>query len=100
MSQGPSRSNELGRNPRRITAWAIFPLLLLLVPFIAMQFTAEVQWGVADFVFAGILLAAAGLIFALLTPKRKTAMFRVIAGLVILIVIVLVWIELAVGIFD
>jgi len=58
MSQGPSRSNELGRNPRRITAWAIFPLLLLLVPFIAMQFTAEVQWGVADFVFAGILLAA------------------------------------------
>ena len=76
MSQGSSHSKELGRDTRRITAWAIIPLLILRVPFIAMQLTDEVQWDVADFAFAGVLLAAAGIIYALLTPKNKTARLR------------------------
>jgi len=39
----------------RIAAWAAAALLLLL-PLVAMQFTDEVVWDVADFAFAGALL--------------------------------------------
>jgi hypothetical protein len=100
MSQGSSHPKELGRDKQRIAAWAIIPMLILLVPFIAMQVTDEVQWDVADFVFAGVLLATAGIIYALLTPKSKTAIFHSAIGLVIIIVVVLIWIEFAVGIFS
>ena len=36
---------------------ALVTALVLLVPLVAMLFTDEVDWGVSDFVFAGVLLA-------------------------------------------
>ena len=44
--------------------------LVLLVPLVAMQFSDEVDWGVFDFVFAGIFLGVAGLLLeaAVRTP--------------------------------
>ncbi len=98
MSQKPSNASKLGRDAQRIIAWAFIPLLLLL-PLIAMTHTNEVQWNAADFAFAGFILSMAGIVYSLLTPKRKTAMFRFLCGLTIFIGIVLIWAELAVGIF-
>src|SRR3982751_4077064 len=51
---------------RRIGAWAAVVALILLLPLLAMQFTDEVRWGVADFVIAGALLFGAGLTYELI----------------------------------
>jgi hypothetical protein len=72
---------------------------LLLIPLIAMQFTSEVDWGLLDFVVMGILLLGTGLMAELVIRKVKNTESRfVIIGL-ILLVLFLIWAELAVGIF-
>ena len=72
---------------------------LLLIPLIAMQFTDEVNWTLFDFVVAGGLLFFTGLILDLVFRKTKNVRNRVIISVVLLIVFLLVWVELAVGIF-
>ena len=72
---------------------------LLLIPLIAMQFTDEVNWTLFDFVVAGGLLFFAGLIFDLVFRKTKNVRNRIIISVILLIVFLLVWVELAVGIF-
>lgn len=72
---------------------------LLLIPFIAMQFTNEVEWDLRDFVIMGILLLSTGLMAELVIRKvRNTESRLVIIGL-ILLAFFLIWAELAVGIF-
>ena len=44
-----------------MAVWGGVVLVLLLVPLVAMQFTREVRWGLADFIVAGALLFGAGL---------------------------------------
>jgi hypothetical protein len=41
---------------------ALATAFILLLPLVAMQITDEVDWGVADFVFAGALLGGTGLL--------------------------------------
>ena len=73
--------------------------ILLLIPLIAMQFTAEVNWTPYDFVVAGFLLIGTGLIFDLVIRKIKNIKSRIAISLVLLIALLLIWAELAVGIF-
>jgi hypothetical protein len=44
--------------------------LILLLPLVAMQFTNEVDWGVADFVVAGALLGGTGLLLHELASRK------------------------------
>ncbi|HEY1032853.1 MAG TPA: hypothetical protein VGD89_13845 [Flavipsychrobacter sp.] len=72
---------------------------LLMVPLIAMQFTTEVNWTWFDFVVAGILLYGTGLLCELVLRKvRDTGRRFLIIGIV-MVVLFLVWAELAVGVF-
>lgn len=73
--------------------------VLLLVPFVAMQFTHEVSWTVSDFVAAAVLLLGAGLGFEILMRLFKTPKIRLAAVAVLLLAFTLLWVELAVGIF-
>jgi hypothetical protein len=43
---------------------------ILLLPLVAMQITDEVDWGVADFVFAGVLLGGTGLLLHELATRK------------------------------
>ncbi len=83
---------------KRLEAILLTVALLLLVPFIAMQFTDEVNWSLFDFVAAGILLLTTGLLCELVLRKVKKIEHRIILCLVILGVLFLIWVELAVGI--
>lgn len=47
---------------KRLIGILLTPILLLLVPLIAMQFTKEIYWKLSDFVVAGALLLSSGLI--------------------------------------
>ena len=73
--------------------------ILLLIPFIAMQFTDEVVWTGLDFAVMGILLLSTGLIWDLVMRKVKKIEYRIVLFIAILGAFVLIWAELAVGIF-
>ncbi|MFZ1320335.1 MAG: hypothetical protein WAT71_02140 [Ignavibacteria bacterium] len=52
-------------------------IFLLLIPFIAMQFTNEVNWTLIDFTIASALLISFGLICDLILKKIKNINYRV-----------------------
>jgi hypothetical protein len=72
---------------------------ILLIPFIAMQFTTEVDWSLFDFILMGILLTGTGVLIELAIRKIKTNPQRLIVLGVILLGFFLIWVDLAVGIF-
>lgn len=71
---------------------------ILMIPLVAMQFTDEVNWSALDFVIAGVLLTGAGFTIDLLFKVGRNK-FRTAVLLTILVLIALVWGELAVGLF-
>jgi hypothetical protein len=73
--------------------------ILLFVPLIAMQFTNEVNWNLLDFLVAGILLIGIGLIIELALRKILKMKYRILVLASILTLLILIWAELAVGIF-
>jgi len=74
-------------------------MLLLSIPFVAMQFTDDVNWSFFDFTIAGSLLLVTGLLGDLVFRKVTEVRYRIALSLAILAVLFLVWAELAVGIF-
>ena len=50
---------------------ALATAFILLLPLVAMQITDEVDWGVADFVFAGALVGGTGLLLELAARKPR-----------------------------
>jgi hypothetical protein len=84
---------------QRLVTMLLAIACILLVPLIAMQFTREVNWSPADFLIAGSLLLGACLVFEFFARRGGTLAFRVTVGIAIAMLVVLVWLELAVGIF-
>jgi len=70
---------------------------VLLIPFVAMQFTREVDWTASDFVIAAVLLAGTGMLFEVARAKLRTRKSQFIASAVIACCFLFVWGELAVG---
>jgi predicted membrane channel-forming protein YqfA (hemolysin III family) len=85
--------------PKTILILLSIVLLVLLIPFVAMQFTNEVNWSVMDFVMAGILLFGTSLVIELVIRKVKSNKHRILISGIILLLLFLLWAELAVGIF-
>jgi len=77
----------------------VIVISLLLIPFIAMQFTMEVNWAVGDFITAGMLLLATGVVYLIIMKKVKNIKVKISYVVAILALLSIVWIELAVGIF-
>ena len=71
---------------------------LLMVPLMAMQFTAEVNWTVFDFAVMGALIVGTGVTFELALRKADTIGYRAAAGVALASAFLLVWVNLAVGI--
>ncbi len=81
----------------RIAAWTVAALILLL-PLVAMQFTDEVNWEVADFAFAAALLVGVGVPYELAVRKTGNAAYRAAVGVALAAVFLLIWVNGAVGI--
>ncbi len=84
---------------KRLTGILLTVAFLLLVPFVAMQFTNEVNWTLSDFVAAGVLLLGTGLLCELVIRNVHKIGYRIVICAALLIALLLVWAELAVGIF-
>lgn len=74
-------------------------LLLLAAPWVAMQFTTEVQWTRSDFGIAALLLGGTGLLVEVVLRTVRHRRGRIAVVLVLLALLALVWVELAVGLF-
>jgi len=84
---------------KRLSTIFISIAVLLLIPLVAMQFTNEVNWTLLDFSIAGVLLLGTGLVCEFLMRKVKTKEKRIALIIITLAVLLLIWAELAVGIF-
>lgn len=84
---------------KRLISILVIVAILLLTPLIAMQFTDEVNWTLLDFVVGGVLLLGAGLMFEIVLRIVKETKHRVALSVAILVSFLIVWAELAVGIF-
>lgn len=84
---------------QRLLGLFAFSVLMLLVPLIAMQFTTEVQWNGFDFLVAAVLLLVSGLACELIIRLFLTWKSRMLFIGFVLILLMLIWMELAVGIF-
>ena len=87
------------RENKRLIGIVLIVVYLLLIPLISMQFTNEVNWNLADFVVAGVLLLGTSLICEVVMRKVKETNHRIILCAAILVALLLIWIELAVGLF-
>ena len=84
---------------KRFPKLTFAPLVLLVIPLIAMQFTNEVRWGVFDFIIMGVLLMVAGMWTQRVIDRIRSKPNRMIYISLILLLFLLFWIEMAVGIF-
>lgn len=84
---------------KRLNLILLTVLGLLIIPFLAMQFTEEVRWTLSDFIVAGALLLGTGLLVELVLRKVSRTKYRIALCVAILASLLLVWAELAVGIF-
>lgn len=84
--------------PHPATRPAIAAAAILTLPLVAMQFTEQVDWSPADFVFMGALIFGTGLLFELASRRSGSTAYRVGAGMGLLAALLLVWVNGAVGI--
>ncbi|TBX24484.1 hypothetical protein TK45_04945 [Bowmanella sp. JS7-9] len=84
-------------NPIRLLAWGA-ALLLWLLPAIAMQFTAEVNWTALDFTVFAAMIGSVGLALDRLVHLSANASFRLASIALMFTLFLLIWVNLAVGI--
>lgn len=84
---------------KRVHSIFLITGVILLIPLIAMQFTNEVHWSVLDFTIAGALLLSAGFAINYTHKKLKDSTYRTVIIIGVILLLLLIWAELAVGIF-
>lgn len=75
-------------------------VILLLIPLFAMQFTDEVKWSLSDFIVAAILLLGTGFLCEFVIRKVNKIKLRITMCITIVLVLFIIWAELAVGILS
>jgi len=95
------RNTENGSGRRgshwRIAVWGT-AVLILLLPLLAMQFTEEVAWDLADFAIFGAMLFVACGTYELAARMTGNRAYRAAVGVALAAAFILVWMNLAVGI--
>ena len=84
---------------KRLKTILIIVPSLLLIPLIGMQFSSEVNWTLLDFLVMGLILLVFGLAVEFVLRKIPKTNNRIALIAIILIAFLLIWAELAVGIF-
>lgn len=96
MTIDTARHGGRGWNPWRIAGWSL-PVILLALPAIAMRFTNEVDWDVADFIVMGALFGSIGLGIEFLVRQSDSLAYRVGAVAALVTGFLIIWINAAVG---
>ncbi|MDZ7762832.1 MAG: hypothetical protein U5K00_00170 [Melioribacteraceae bacterium] len=84
--------------PKRIALVFIITAILLLIPFTAMQFSNEVYWSLFDFIIAALLLFGISATYEIISRRSKSTIYKAAVGLAVGTLLLLIWVNLAVGI--
>ena len=76
-----------------------YPLFLLLIPLIGMTITDENNWSPFDFIIMGSLLIFLSIGINFVSNRIKNLKNRVLYIGILVIIFMLIWAELAVGLF-
>jgi uncharacterized membrane protein YfcA len=74
--------------------------IVLFIPFIAILITDEVRWNTFDFVLMDLMIFSSVLLGVTFQKKIKNPKKRILVMIILLLLFLLIWAELAVGIFD
>lgn len=74
--------------------------MLLLIPFVGMQYSKEVKWSLNDFIIMGVILLSFGIFINKIIYHVGGFNRRVILISTLIILFFLLWAELAVGLFN
>ena len=77
-----------------------YPLFLLLIPLIGMTIIDEINWSPFDFIIMGSLLIFLGTGINFASNRAKNLKNRVLYIGILFIIFMLIWAELAVGLFE
>ncbi|MDF2834176.1 hypothetical protein [Chryseobacterium indoltheticum] len=75
------------------------PTLIMVFAVLGNLFFKEFNWSPADFLIAGILLFGTALIIDLIRRIVKNKTYKILLCIVVLFILILTWVELAVGLF-
>ncbi|MFC3160628.1 hypothetical protein SAMN05443633_10244 [Chryseobacterium arachidis] len=75
------------------------PVLLMITAFFGNLFVEGWNWSPFDFIIAAVLLFGTAFFINLVIRSKKALLSKLMICFVVLLVLALVWIELAVGIF-
>ena len=90
-------AGTLSKVPWRAIGWG-GAVALLALPFVAMQFTADVNWTLSDFAAFGVMLLMVGVPLELVARMSDNWSYRAGALLALTGMFLTIWANLAVGI--
>jgi hypothetical protein len=83
----------------RAALWTV-ATLVLATPWVAMRFTNEVRWDAMDFLVFGVMLVLAGGVVEVVVRLSRRRVVVLAAVALVGASFLLLWAELAVGLFD
>jgi hypothetical protein len=97
MDTGLGQRMDRPGNGWRVARWSVAAALLLL-PAVAMQFTAEVNWTPFDFVFAAVLVIGVVVAYEVAVRLSSNLAYRAGVAAALAAAFLLTWANAAVGI--
>ena len=75
------------------------PAVLFCIPVLGNFFSKEFNWSASDFVIAAVLLFGTAFLIDLIQQIIKNNTSKILVSGVIILLLLLTWVELAVGLF-
>jgi len=75
------------------------PAALLCIPILGNVFSSEFDWTASDFIIAAVLLFGTAFIIDMVRRVIKNKTYKILVCAVIVVLLVLTWVEMAVGLF-
>ena len=82
------------------SAFIYFALSPLIVPLVANQISEQVNWNAMDFIIMGTFLIFSAYWIQKVIKKIKSKSKKVVFISLIMLIFLLLWIEMAVGVFN
>ncbi len=82
---------------KQLTNIATWSTIALIIPVLGQLFVNGWNWGPGDFVFAWAFFNILGLTYTSVTGTIRNRRLKLVAGAIVVLIFVLIWVMLATG---